>query len=189
MCQPKPQLKLADELFARLDTATSSSKIPTQPREFGGIAQSRLTDERWSICGHNARVHRRAALTMAWTTGVLETTKSKLDESPPGAGLLTTTGNVPGVVIMLAGRSASIVVALMNAVFSGVAWPVTFTVVPLKNPVPRTVKVSGPVSTKAAEGHRLVIVGVAAFAVSVTATFCVLFAVGTPDAVTTSLPL
>ena len=42
--------------------------------------------------------------------------------------------------------------------------------------------------TNAALGHRLVMVGVSAFTSSVTATVCVLFVLGTSDAVIVILP-
>ena len=121
-------------------------------------------------------------------TGVLDTTKGDGTESPPGAGFVATMFSVVAAAIRVAGKSTSNVEALIKVVFSGVTEPATFAVVPLKKPVPRTVVVSRLDPTFAAEGHTLVMVGVAAFTNSESEMFWVLFVTGTPLAVMTNLP-
>ena len=76
----------------------------------------------------------------------------------------------------------------MKVVFSGVTGPETFAVVPLKKPVPRTVGVSRLEPSFAAEGQRLVMVGVVAFTNSDIEMFWVLLVAGTPLAVMANFP-
>ena len=109
-------------------------------------------------------------------------------ESPPGAGFVAMMLSVVAVASSVAGRSTSSVELLINVVFRGVADPETLSVVALKNPAPRTVVVRRPEPTFAAEGQRLVMVGVVAFTSSDIEMFWVLFVVGTPLAVMTNLP-
>jgi len=89
--------------------------------------------------------------------GLLTVKLAAADVPPPGAGLVTATGNVPPVAISAAVMAAVNWVALINVVV--VAVPLNFTLAPLTNPVPFTVNVNAALPAVALAGASPVIVG------------------------------
>jgi hypothetical protein len=76
---------------------------------------------------------------------------------PPGAGLVTVTGNVPAVAMAVAGIAAVTCVELTNVVVAAV--PLKFTTEVLMKPVPFTVRVKAAPPAVALEGDSEVMVG------------------------------